>query len=154
MSRITVTRTINAPPAVVFNTVADIRQFSKALPHVVNFEFLSEVQSGVGTRFRETRRMNGKAATTELEVTEFVENEWIRLVADDNHGSVWDTLFAIKAEHGQTMLTMTMDAKSYKWMATIAVFFIKGMVRRAVERDMDFVKAFCEKTGDDSTSSG
>ena len=98
MSRITVTRTIDAPLDVVFRTVADIRQFSKALPRIVKFEFLSEVKSGVGTRFRETRLMKGKEATTELEVTEFIENDRIRLVADDHHGTVWDTLFAVKAE--------------------------------------------------------
>jgi carbon monoxide dehydrogenase subunit G len=154
MSRISVTRTIDAPSEIVFDTVADIRQFSKALPHVVKYEFQSEVQSGVGTRFRERRLMNGKEATTELELTEFVENDRVRLVADDGYGTVWDTLFTVKAENGSTVLTMTMDAKSYKWLAKIIVFFIKAMVRRAVERDLDFVKAFCEKTTADPTNGG
>src|SRR6185503_18070772 len=94
----TVTRTVNAPPEVVFRTVADIRQFSKAVPGVVKYEFLSEVQSGVGTRFRQTRVRDGKEATTELEVTEYVENARVRLVTDDKHGTVWDTVFAVRAE--------------------------------------------------------
>jgi len=38
---ITVTRTINAPVEVVFQTVADIREIGKALPHVIGLEFLT-----------------------------------------------------------------------------------------------------------------
>jgi len=154
MSRIAATRTINAQPGVVFSTVADIRQFSKAVPAIIKYEFLSEVQSGIGSRFRQTRQMGGKDTTTDLEVTEFVENDRIRLVADDGHGTVWDTVFAVVLQNGSTVLTMTMDASCYKWVAKILVFFIMGMVRRAVERDMDSVKAFCEKTTIDRTNAG
>ena len=153
MSRITVTRTIDALPEVVFRTVADIRQYSKAVPGIVKYEFLSELQSGVGTRFRQTRVMDGKESKTELEVTEFAENDRIRLVTDDGHGTVWDTVFAVKAENGRTVLTMSMDANSYKWLAKIIVWFIMGMVRRAVERDMGSVKAFCEKAAVDRRGS-
>jgi uncharacterized protein YndB with AHSA1/START domain len=59
MSPIIVTRTIRAPVDLVFQTVADIRRFSQALPHVVKVEFLSDARTGVGTRFRETRLING-----------------------------------------------------------------------------------------------
>ena len=144
MTRITVTRTIDAPIDVVFKTVADIRQFSKALPHVVKFVFLSDVTSGVGTRFRETRLMKGKEATTELEVTEYVENDRVRMVAD-SHGTVWDTTFAVSSEGGKTTLTMTMDAKAYKLLPRLMNPLIKGMITKAVKRDMDLVKAFCEQ---------
>ena len=154
MSRIIVTRTINAPPELVFRAVADIREFAKAVPGIVKYEFLSEIQSGIGTRFRQTRVMKGKETSTELEVTEYVENDRIRLVTDDGQGTVWDTLFGVVTENGRTVLTMTMDANCYKWMAKIFVFFIMGMVRRAVERDMDSVKAFCEKTTTDRASAG
>lgn len=144
MTRITVTRTINAPIDVVFRTVADIREFSKALPHVVKWEFLSDVQSGVGTRFRETRLMKGKEATTELEVTEHVENDRVRMVAD-THGTVWDTVFSVTSGDGNTTLAMTMDANAYKLLLKLMNLLIKGMITKAVEKDMDLVKAFCEQ---------
>lgn len=113
MTRITVTRTIDAPIDLVFETVGDIRQFSKALPHVINFEFLSDTPSGVGTRFHETRLMKGQEATTELEVAEYVENSRVRMVAD-SHGTVWDTIFAVESEGEKTILAMTMDARAHK----------------------------------------
>ncbi len=149
MSRIIVTRSINAPVDRVFMTVADIQRLSQALPHIVKVDFLSEIRSGVGTRFRETRLMNGKESRTELEVTEFIVNDRVRLVAADSQGTIWDTVFAVKAENERTQLTMTMDAKAERWAAKAFVFMIRGMIKRAVERDMDLVKAFCERmTGD------
>ena len=144
MSRIIVTRTIDAPIDLVFQTVADERRLSQVLPHIVNVEFLSDVRAGVGTRFRETRLMNGKEATTELEVTEFVENEHVRLVTTDSLGTTWDTVFAVTADNGGTKLTMTMDARADKWLAKVFVFVIRSMIKRAVERDMDLVKRFCD----------
>jgi len=144
MPRTVVTRTINAPIDSVFKTVADIKQFSQANPKIVNVEFLSDLKSGVGTRFRETRLMNGHKATTELEVTEFVENERVRLVADSG-GTIWDTVFTVKPEHGQTVLTMTMDANAYKLLSKVMNRLIGGMIKKAVEQDMDAVKKYCEK---------
>ncbi len=143
-TRIEVTRNIEAPIEDVFGAVADIRQFSQALPHVVKYEFLSDAQSGVGTRFRETRDMNGKEVATELEVTEYVANDHVRMVADSN-GTIWDTVFAVKRGDGYVSLTMTMDAKAYKLLPKLMNPLVKGMIKKAVERDLDLVKAFCEK---------
>jgi carbon monoxide dehydrogenase subunit G len=144
MTRTTVTRLIRAPADVVFRTVADIAQFSKAIPHIVKVEFLSDRKSGLGTRFRETRSMNGREMRTELEMTEYVENQRARLVAD-THGTVWDSLFEVAAETGQTRLTLTMDARPHRLLPRLMNPLIRGMVQKALERDMDAVKAYCEK---------
>ncbi|MCH9006619.1 SRPBCC family protein [candidate division KSB1 bacterium] len=113
MTRTTIIRLIDAPLDKVFKTVSDISQFSQAIPHIIKIEYLSDKKNGVGTRFRETRLMKGKEAVTELEVTEYIENERVRFVAD-SHGTVWDTVFTVKAKDMQTELTMTMDAKAYQ----------------------------------------
>ena len=143
MNRIEVFRSIRAPVGTVFKTVSDIQEFSETLPHVVKFEFLSDIHGGVGTRFRETRLMNGKEATTELEITEYTENERVRMIAD-SHGAIWDTIYSLAEEGDKTALTMTMNAKSYKMLARVMNFLFKGIIKKAVERDMDLVKAFCE----------
>ncbi len=139
----TVKRTIHAPVDLVFKTVSDIN-FSKAVPHIVSAEILSDTKSGVGTRFRETRLMNGKEAKTVLEVTEFVENGRVRMVAD-SHGTVWDSLFTVKPDGESTALELTMDARAHKLLPKIMNSLIKGMVQKAVEKDMDAVKAYCER---------
>ena len=79
----------------------------------MKFEFLSDTHTGVGTRFRETRVMKGKEQPTELEITEYIENERVRMVAD-SHGTVWDTVFSVALYGDGTRLTMVMDARAYQ----------------------------------------
>ncbi len=143
MTPIIVTRIINEAIEVVFATISDIRQLSKALPHVVKFEYLSVVNSGVGTHFRETRLIKGKEATTEVEITEYVENERVRMVAD-SRGTVWDTVFTVTSENGCTTLTTRMAARSDKLFSRVMNPLIRGMIAKAVEKDMDLVKSYCE----------
>lgn len=145
MKPIVVERHIEASVDRVFQTIADIRHFSQAVPHITNVEFLSESTSGLGTRFRETRLMQGKEASTELEVTEYVVNERIRLVAD-SHGTLWDTLFTVASQGTGTKLTMHMDGKAHQWIARLMNPLIRGMIAKAVAADMDAVKAYCENS--------
>ena len=136
MSRVTVIKTINAPLELVFQTVAEIQNFSKAIPHIVKVEFLSENKTGVGAKFRETRIMMGKQADTVLEVTEYLENERIRLVSDEG-GTTWDSLFTVKMTvDGATELTLIMEARPYKTMARILNPITTFMVRKGVVSDI------------------
>jgi carbon monoxide dehydrogenase subunit G len=140
----TVSKTVDAPIEFVFQTISNIENYSKAVSHITNIEFLSETKTGVGTRFRETRLMRGKEASTELEVKEYVENDRVRMVSD-SHGTIWDSLFTVRSVGGQTELTLQMDADSYKLVSKIINLFIRGMVRKGVESDMNAVKEYCEK---------
>ena len=144
MANVTVTRRIDAPADAVFRTVAHIEQFSQAVPHILRVEFLSEVKSGVGTRFRETRMMMGREASTELEVTEYVENERVR-IASEAGGALWDTVFTVAPDGEGTELKMVMDATPRTAGARMTLPLVIGAVRKAVEQDMDSVKAFCER---------
>ncbi len=143
MSRIEVCQTINAPKERVFQTVADIREFAKANSNIVKYEFLSDSQTGVGTRFRETREFKGKQAASEFEVTEYVENEHVRIVTD-SHGTVWDSIFTVAEAEGITTLTLTMDANSYKLLARVMNFLIKGLIKKEVAKDLLKIKTYCE----------
>ena len=138
-----VTRSIKAPLATVFETVADIHNFQRVIPNIVRVDMLSDVRSGVGTRFRETREMNGREVSTELEVTEYVPNDHVRIVSD-TQGTIWDTTFRVRDEGGATELVMEMDARAHKILPRLINPLIRGVVQRAVEKDMDAVKAHCE----------
>ena len=87
--------------------------------------------------------MKGKESSTELEVTEYVENDRIRLISD-THGTIWDTVFTISLIDAGTELIMTMEARSYKLIPKIMNPVIKGMIKKMIEIDMDYVKEFCE----------
>lgn len=136
-------RTITADVGKVFHTLADVRNFSKAVPGITNIEFLSKQNFGVGTRFRETRIMNGREAATELEVTELVENEHVRIVSLAG-GTLWDTVFTVAGRGEATDMTMVMRAIPENLFARLMVPAILPMVSRAVQSDMDSVKNYCE----------
>ncbi|MEZ6098766.1 MAG: hypothetical protein R3E01_07335 [Pirellulaceae bacterium] len=142
--RIATTCTIDAPITRVFQTLANIKEFSKAVPDITNIQFMTEQQYGVGTRFKETRIMNGREATTELQVTELVENERIRIVSDAG-GTIWDTVFKVRDQNAAVVMDMQMDARPYNLAARLFVPMILGMVSKAVEADMDAVKTYLEK---------
>jgi uncharacterized protein YndB with AHSA1/START domain len=145
MAQTRVKRTINAPIDKVFATVATIDEFSKAIPQITHVEVLSETRTGVGTRFKETRNMNGREGTVELEVTEYVDNERIRLVSEAG-GATWDTVFSVRQSGGATELEMVMVAKPGSLVSRLVIPLTKGLIKRAIERDMDAVKSYCEST--------
>ena len=136
---------VNAPAGVVFSIVADISNFSKAVPHIEHVEFLSEARTGLGARFRETRLMGSRRATTVLEVTEYVRDERVRFVADEG-GTVWDTTFTVEPgpDGRGTRLGMVMEAKPRRLGAKLLTPLMKGAVAKAIAADLDAVKAYAE----------
>ena len=87
--------------------------------------------------------MKGREVTEELEVTEYVPHEHVRIVADTN-GTVWDTVFRVEPRGDQTELTITMDAKAYKLLPKLVNPLIKGMIQKAIGSDADAIKRYCE----------
>ena len=147
MSQFTVTRTIKAPIEIVFKAITDVEGMPDTNPDIVSTEFLSETRSGVGTRFREQRRMGKQVHVTELDVTEFVENEHVRMVAD-SHGTIWDTSFDLTPAPGNrdhTEITITMDANARSLLPRIMNFLFRGMIQRGSEKHFDVMTAWCEK---------
>ena len=77
-------------------------------------------------------------------------DEGCDLRASDTHGTVWDSVFTFVEREGKTELTMVMDAKARKLGAKLMNPLVKGMVKKAIEADLDAVKAYCEE----ATSTG
>lgn len=145
MTRTTVSTTILAPVDAVFGLIADPVNYTRAVPQITKVEFLTEQRSGVGTRFRETREMGSREAATELEVTEYVKNERVRMVSDAG-GTIWDSVFTVTptGDGGATELQLVMEARPYRLLARVVVPLTKRIVAKAVKGDMDAVKAYLE----------
>lgn len=142
--KVKITKNIQASKEKVFETIADIRNFSKVVDTIVNVEFLSEMKVGVGTKFKETRLMQGKEASTILECTEYIENDRVRLVSD-THGTIWDSIFTVNELDGMTQLKLVMTARTKNIFYSVMNVIFKGIMSKAIEKDMDAVKAYCEK---------
>ena len=143
MTRVVVIREIRAPIDFVFRSISNISQLPQTVPEIEKVEFLSENQSGIGTRFRETRLINGKESITDLEVTEYAQNEYIRMKAD-SHGIVWDSLFKVEKAGEFTQLTLTMDAKAQQLLPKLLNPLMKRMYKRGLEKHVDALKSYCE----------
>jgi len=137
------TQPIEAPVSRVFSIISDSRRYADAVPHVVKIEFLSDQQIGVGTRFRETRLMGKREAVAEFEVTEYIENDRLRILSDAG-GTIWDSVFTFEGNDSLTQLTLTMDARPYKVLAKLMVPLIRGVVTKGVAADLECVRAYCE----------
>ncbi|MBT8484413.1 MAG: SRPBCC family protein, partial [Phycisphaerae bacterium] len=122
---------------------SDIPNLPETMPDVVKIEFLTDQRVGLGTKFRETRRMGKREMVTELDVTEFVENDHVRMVAD-SHGTIWDTLFEVTPTGGGTELTLTMDARAHKLLPRIMNPIMKGFFKKGIEKHLDSLKTHCE----------
>ena len=143
MTRVVVERAIDAPPEDVFRYVTDIERLPENNPDVVAVEFLTDSRSGVGTRFRETRRMGKREMVSEIEVTEYQANERARMVNDMN-GTVWDTEFMVSPIDRGTLFRITMDARPYKLVTRIMVPIMKGFFAKGIEKYADDVRSGCE----------
>jgi len=144
MSKTFISIDIDAPVENVFGALANIETFPDRAEAIASVEFLSDQKRGVGTRFRETRIMNGRENVAELEVTEQIENERIRMVCDEG-GTVWDTVFLTNRSGDRTRLEMTMDARPYKLMAKLTIPIVNLMIKKFIRQDMEEIKAWCEK---------
>lgn len=110
MPTVTVFQTIEAPAAIVFAAVSDIAALPSTNPDIVAIEFLTDQRVGVGTRFRETRKMGNTEVVTDLEVYEYdPDRHRFRCVAD-THGTTWDTTMV--ARDGGLELAMLCDGHS------------------------------------------
>jgi uncharacterized protein YndB with AHSA1/START domain len=142
--RWTAVRTIDAAPDLVFRVVADPEEFHKVIPDGLSVEYLTPARSGVGMKFRATRLVNGSPAAFDQEVTEFVPGERLRMI-NVTRGTLWDGTFSVCWEANATVLTLTMDSVTDRLYARVMNFLIARMVQRSIDRDMDAVKAYCER---------
>ena len=145
MARTFISIDIEAPVETVFAALAEIETFPDRAEAIAAVDFLSDQKRGVGTRFRETRVMNGRENVAELEVTEQTENERIRMVCDEG-GTVWDTVFKFDQSGSGTRLEMTMDARPHTLMAKLTIPIVNLMIKKFVRQDMEEIKAWCERT--------
>jgi uncharacterized protein YndB with AHSA1/START domain len=73
MSGFQMSEWIDRPPKRVFEFLADSSNAPRIVPSIKSSVKLTEGPVRVGTRYRETRLMNGKEQPTELEVSEYAE---------------------------------------------------------------------------------
>ena len=83
--------------------------------------------------------------TLDFDVTDYAENERVRIV-NEIHGTRWDSVITLTPSNGSTELIMRMQTTTRPLVPRLIMpLMLRLFIRKAVEKDFDAVKAFCEK---------
>lgn len=145
--KISVDTIIDRPQAEVFAAFCDLDNAPDRMSGIMGIERLEGEGFEVGTKWRETRVMFGKEATEDMWVTELAEPSSYHVEAE-SHGAHYDSNFTFEAVDGGTKVTMTFAGQPLTLMgrimgAVMGIFF-KGATRKAVQQDLDDMKAALE----------
>ncbi|MEV8531722.1 SRPBCC family protein [Streptomyces sp. NPDC051211] len=150
-SEVSVEREIAAPAETVWQALTDLESMPLVLSGVDSVEVLTPGPFGVGTRWRETRRMFGKAATEEMWVT--VCDAPARYVVEaDNSGMHYVSEFRlIERAPGSTTVRMTFSAQpqpggKLPLLARLLGGLGAKAVAKAITKDLADVAASVERT--------
>ena len=146
MSPLDVSVQIAAPQERVFAAVSDFGKAADRVEAIVKCEVLTEGEIGVGTRFRETRKMFKKEHSEEMEVTGFDPPNSFTLAAS-SCGAEYTTIFSVQSEGEGSELSMSFTSKPVKLMAKLMApmfFFMKGSMRKMMQADLESIKCSIE----------
>lgn len=143
MTTVTVERHIAAPEAVVFAAIANFEALPESNPDVLGVEFLTDSRSGVGTRFRETRRVGRRTRAFELEVSEFGPGH-LRTVCDTD-GITWDTTMTVQPAADGSVLRMVMHARGHSRGKRAFAWLFAPLFRRGIEGHLVRLQGYCER---------
>lgn len=129
---------IDAPPDEVFAIASDVSQWAERITAIQKVEVLTGGPIGVGTRFRETRRMFGKEASEEMEFAEFDPPRGYVLVAESHgaryrSGHRFEPVDPAAPERG-TKLTMFFTATPQTFAARLMGFLMKPLLKGMVKQ--------------------
>ncbi|MFH0522015.1 SRPBCC family protein [Streptomyces sp. M41] len=150
-SSVVVERRIAAGQGPVWEALTDLAGMERVLSGVSKVEVVTEGAFGVGTRWRETRRMFGKEATEEMWVTACDAPERY-VVEAESHGTHYVSEWVVRADGpSATTVRMTFSAVA---SGGVASFFAKIMgsvgaraVRKAIAKDLDDIASAVEGRG-------
>ena len=141
MSEFAVTKHVAVTPEQVWAIVTDVAHYDQVIKGISVVQKLDDgAEFGIGTTWRETRKMYGKEATEEMVVT--AVNPGVSYAVNAaSHGAVYTSVISLAANGTGTDLTMTFGAEptnpvSALFAKTIGKAF-EGATKKALEQDLD-----------------
>lgn len=136
MAGFTATEWIAAAPSVVFALMHDVNHFPDVLTSVVRAEKLTPGPVGLGARFLETRKINGREANAEIEVTTFEPPR--RYSATSSQEGITATYhYTLMPEKNGTRVNLQAEATAKGWkklMLPLVVSFMKKEDSRHLQK--------------------
>ena len=132
----------------IWQVITDIENSAKTIAAIEKIEILEQPTAGLaGLKWRETRTMFGKSATEVMWITDFKENEFYETRAE-SHGAIYRSRLQVEEQDGETCLTMEFSGEARtlvsKIMSGIMGLFLKSATRKALQEDLEDIKAAVE----------
>lgn len=146
---LSLTQHIQASPEKVWSVITDIPGSAATLSGVDSVQLLTDGPYGEGTRWKETRKMLGKAETVEMWVAEAEQNRSTTVKAVQG-GADYTTRFSLAPSSGGTDLTLTFGAEVIKPTAASRILMLLfgrmglAATRRALAKDLTEIAAKAE----------
>ena len=124
----------------VFARLIDVEAWPELIDAIDAVEKLTPGPVSVGTCVRETRTMFGRTAHEVMTFAEIDAPHGFVLTAE-NHGMAYRTEHAFREKDGGVEVAIIFDGRPVTRinyvMAPIMKFFMSGMIKRALQEDMD-----------------
>ncbi|NUP18283.1 MAG: SRPBCC family protein [Streptomyces sp.] len=148
---VVVERRVAAGQGTVWEALTDLRGMERVLSTVTKVDVLTDGAFGVGTRWRETRRMFGRDATEEMWVT-VCEPPERYVVEAESHGTRYVSEWSLRADGpSDTTVRMTFSAVTSGGVTGLLAKILGGVgaraVSRAIAKDLDEVASEVEGRG-------
>lgn len=143
---------VHAPKHNVWKAITDIEHAADRISGIDEIRILEKPSSGLaGLKWKETRTLFGKTATETMWITDAVEDEYYSTEAR-NHGCLYKAKIHLTPRGDVTQLAMDFEAipekTSAKVLSLITGVMFRGATKKALQQDLDDIKAACE--GSDS----
>ena len=119
---------VAAKPERVFALATDFPNAPERVTGITAVEMLTDGPVGVGTRFKETRKMFGKEASETMEVTAF-EPPLRYVLEARSHGSHYVSELRCEPEGEGTRFSMTFEATPLTFMAKVMSVLMRPMIK-------------------------
>lgn len=140
--------TIKGTKSSVWKTIAEVANMAEIIRGVEKIEILSESLNGlIGLRWRETRIYFGNQAAVEKWITDAVDDEFYKTIAEAE-GFAFITTMTVTEGNGSVMLSSSHETKAQNFAAklkSLPMIFFKGILRKAILEDLHDIKSWVEK---------
>jgi uncharacterized protein YndB with AHSA1/START domain len=142
MATFTTTKQIDAPLASVFALFTDLEQAAGRIAAITRLEVLTPGPVGVGTRFRETRKMFGREHSEEMEITAFDAGHSYEVTCQ-SCGAEYRTLFRFTPEGAGTRVDLEFQTRALSLFAKLMKplgFLMMGTMKKCMDQDLEDLK--------------
>jgi hypothetical protein len=146
MARFSVAKYVDAPPSLVFSFFTDFERAPERVTEITRLEVLTPGPIGVGTRFRESRRLDGHEVT-EMEVTAFEPSRHYDLRSRSG-GTEYRSSFRFLPEGPGTRVEVDVESAPLSLGARLVAPFTRSLgnaFKQAVVQDVDDLKRRAEQ---------